>query len=90
MLWIYFKKITPADILLLDLESFKLANIDIRIGKDTHMHMHMHTLTTLMTVDSCVFRVNHLHYQPDEYGEDPELVGYEDGDYDHDYHSDHR
>ncbi len=43
-----------------------------------------------MIVDSCVFRVNHLHYQPDEYGEDSELVGYEDGDYDHDYHSDNR
>ncbi|AWP00439.1 putative serine/arginine repetitive matrix protein 3 [Scophthalmus maximus] len=33
--------------------------------------------------------VNHLHYQPDEY-EDPELAGYEDGDYGHDYHSDSR
>ncbi|XP_035482277.2 serine/arginine repetitive matrix protein 3 isoform X4 [Scophthalmus maximus] len=38
---------------------------------------------------SCVVRVNHLHYQPDEY-EDPELAGYEDGDYGHDYHSDSR
>ncbi|XP_067463587.1 serine/arginine repetitive matrix protein 3 isoform X2 [Thunnus thynnus] len=34
--------------------------------------------------------VNHLHYRPDEYEEDPELVGYEDGDYSHDYHSDNR
>ncbi|XP_028451239.1 serine/arginine repetitive matrix protein 3 isoform X2 [Perca flavescens] len=34
--------------------------------------------------------VNHLHYQPDGYEENPELVGYEDGDYDHDYHSDNR
>lgn len=35
-------------------------------------------------------RVNHLHYYPDEYEEDPELVGYEGADYDHDYHSDNR
>ncbi|XP_042355440.1 serine/arginine repetitive matrix protein 3 [Plectropomus leopardus] len=34
--------------------------------------------------------VNHLHYQPDGYEEDPELVAYEDGGYDHDYHSDNR
>ncbi|XP_067350552.1 serine/arginine repetitive matrix protein 3 isoform X2 [Channa argus] len=33
---------------------------------------------------------NHLHYQPDEYEDDPALVGYEDGDYEHDYHSDNR
>ncbi|XP_047235378.1 serine/arginine repetitive matrix protein 3 isoform X2 [Girardinichthys multiradiatus] len=32
--------------------------------------------------------VNHFHYQPDEYEEDPEAVGYEDGDYEQDYHSD--
>lgn len=31
-----------------------------------------------------------MHYQPDEYGEDSDLVGYEDGDYDQDYHSDNR
>ncbi|CAB1427038.1 unnamed protein product [Pleuronectes platessa] len=34
--------------------------------------------------------VNHLHYQPDEYEEDPQLAGYEDGDNDHEYHSDSR
>nr|XP_019940962.1 PREDICTED: serine/arginine repetitive matrix protein 3 isoform X2 [Paralichthys olivaceus] len=34
--------------------------------------------------------VNHLHYQPDEYEEDPELAGYEDGDNDRDCHSDSR
>ncbi|KAF7659803.1 hypothetical protein LDENG_00292880 [Lucifuga dentata] len=33
---------------------------------------------------------NHLHYEPDEYEDDTDLVGYEDGDYDHDYHSDNR
>lgn len=36
------------------------------------------------------FRVNHLHYYTDEYDENPDLVGYDDGDYDHDYHSDNR
>lgn len=34
--------------------------------------------------------VNHLHYPPDAYEENPEVVGYEDGDYGHDYHSDNR
>ena len=43
-----------------------------------------------MMVDSCAFRVNHLHYQPDDYGEDPDMVDYEDGDYDHDRHSENR
>lgn len=43
-----------------------------------------------MILDSCVSRVNHLHYQPEEYEEDPALVAYEDGDYEHDYHSDNR
>lgn len=38
----------------------------------------------------CAFRVNHVHYQPDEYGEDSDLLGYEDGDYDQNYHSDNR
>lgn len=33
---------------------------------------------------------NHLHYHTDEYEEDPELAGYEDADYDHEYHSDNR
>ncbi|KAI3373447.1 hypothetical protein L3Q82_022054 [Scortum barcoo] len=41
-------------------------------------------------MDGWMTRVNHLHYQPDEYEEDSELVGYEDGDYGHDYHSDNR
>lgn len=36
------------------------------------------------------FRVNHVHYQPDEYGEDSDLLGYEDGDYDQNYHRDNR
>lgn len=49
-----------------------------------------HVNITVIILDSCAFRVNHLHYQPDEYEEDPELVGYEDGDYEHDYHSDSR
>lgn len=44
----------------------------------------------IMIVDSCAFRVNHLHYQPDDYGEDPDMVDYEDGDYDHDRHSENR
>lgn len=35
-------------------------------------------------------RVNHVHYQPDEYGEDSDLLAYEDGDYDQNYHSDNR
>lgn len=47
-------------------------------------------LSTLMIVDSCIFRVDHLHYQHDEYEGNPELVGYEEGGYDHDYHSDDR
>ncbi|XP_076745060.1 uncharacterized protein srrm3 isoform X2 [Maylandia zebra] len=34
--------------------------------------------------------VNHLHYPPDGYEEDPEVIGYEDGDYGHDYHGDNR
>uniref|UniRef100_A0AAQ4QBX5 Serine/arginine repetitive matrix 3 n=2 Tax=Gasterosteus aculeatus aculeatus TaxID=481459 RepID=A0AAQ4QBX5_GASAC len=34
--------------------------------------------------------VDHLHYQHDEYEGNPELVGYEEGGYDHDYHSDDR
>lgn len=38
----------------------------------------------------CAFRVNHVHYQPDEYGEDSDLLGYEDGDYDQNDHSDNR
>lgn len=38
----------------------------------------------------CVSRVNHVHYQPEEYGQDSDMAGYEDGDYDHDYHSDSR
>lgn len=40
------------------------------------------------TRDSCVSRVNHLHYQPKEYEHNPEVDGYEDGYYD--YHSDNR
>ncbi|XP_035989926.1 serine/arginine repetitive matrix protein 3 isoform X2 [Fundulus heteroclitus] len=34
--------------------------------------------------------VNHFHYQPDDYEEDPEAVGYQDGDYEQDYHCDNR
>nr|XP_020468032.1 serine/arginine repetitive matrix protein 3-like [Monopterus albus] len=34
--------------------------------------------------------VSHLHYQPEAYEEDLELVSYEDGDYDQDYHRDNR
>ncbi|XP_071377722.1 serine/arginine repetitive matrix protein 3, partial [Centroberyx affinis] len=35
--------------------------------------------------------VNHLHYEHDDkYEGDPELVGYEEGDYDQYYHSEHR
>lgn len=45
---------------------------------------------TLIIQHSSAFRVNHLHYQPHEYEEDPELVGYEDADYGHDYDSDSR
>lgn len=47
-------------------------------------------MQTLIIRHSSAFRVNHLHYQPHEYEEDPELVGYEDADYDNDYHSDSR
>lgn len=49
-----------------------------------------------LTVKQCikglhyVFRVNHVHYQHDEYREDSDLVGYGDGEYDQDYHSDNR
>lgn len=46
--------------------------------------------TLFTTISSCVFRVNHLHYPPDGYEEDPEVIGYEDGDYGHDYHGDNR
>lgn len=49
-----------------------------------------HANITLIIRHSSAFRVNHLHYQPHEYEEDPELVGYEDADYDNDYHSDSR
>lgn len=42
-----------------------------------------------MILDCCIFRVNHLHYEAD-YGQNHQLVSYEDGDYDHDYHSDNR
>ncbi|XP_032431908.1 serine/arginine repetitive matrix protein 3 isoform X3 [Xiphophorus hellerii] len=34
--------------------------------------------------------VNHFHYQADAYEDDPDAVGYEDGDYEQDYHSDDR
>lgn len=34
--------------------------------------------------------MNHFHYQPDAYEDDPDAVGYEDGDYEQDYHSDDR